>query len=252
MPPGWYDDPWSPAAYRWWDGAQWTPHVAARMPVGYGFLPPPSVDDVAQVARSGQRASIAAALYAASLCVQTLLLATLVHGFFHRFLDQIRQFDNELDVDPNAQPHLHLDLPVGHIVVLLVADVVTLAAQIIMVIWLFKAARTAERLRLPKRLDPIWAILGFILPVINFWFPYWIAADLLPPGDPRRPVAGWWWAFWLAQGVTGLVVFVVSFTSSTAAVVLAVLSFALPIGAAIKFRELVAAVSERHAALVPR
>jgi uncharacterized RDD family membrane protein YckC len=28
--PGWYDDPWSPAQYRYWDGATWTPHVAQR------------------------------------------------------------------------------------------------------------------------------------------------------------------------------------------------------------------------------
>ena len=28
--PGWYDDPWSPAQYRYWDGAQWTPNVAQR------------------------------------------------------------------------------------------------------------------------------------------------------------------------------------------------------------------------------
>ncbi len=28
--PGWYDDPWSPAQYRYWDGARWTPNVAQR------------------------------------------------------------------------------------------------------------------------------------------------------------------------------------------------------------------------------
>ena len=26
--PGWYDDPWSPAQYRYWDGQAWTAHVS--------------------------------------------------------------------------------------------------------------------------------------------------------------------------------------------------------------------------------
>lgn len=28
-PAGWYADPWQVAAWRWWDGASWTPHVHA-------------------------------------------------------------------------------------------------------------------------------------------------------------------------------------------------------------------------------
>jgi hypothetical protein len=28
-PPGWYPDPWNPSAQRFWDGGQWTEHVAA-------------------------------------------------------------------------------------------------------------------------------------------------------------------------------------------------------------------------------
>src|SRR5690349_10108370 len=27
-PPGWYPDPWQAAPSRWWDGEQWTAHVA--------------------------------------------------------------------------------------------------------------------------------------------------------------------------------------------------------------------------------
>ncbi len=28
--PGWYDDPWSPEQYRYWDGSMWTPHAAPK------------------------------------------------------------------------------------------------------------------------------------------------------------------------------------------------------------------------------
>jgi hypothetical protein len=27
IPAGWYPDPWRQAAFRWWDGAQWTAHL---------------------------------------------------------------------------------------------------------------------------------------------------------------------------------------------------------------------------------
>jgi uncharacterized Tic20 family protein len=35
-PPGWYPDPNVPGGQRWWDGTQWTDHVAAPAP------PPPA------------------------------------------------------------------------------------------------------------------------------------------------------------------------------------------------------------------
>ncbi len=30
FPPGWYQDPWNPTGFRWWDGIQWTVKVNAR------------------------------------------------------------------------------------------------------------------------------------------------------------------------------------------------------------------------------
>jgi membrane protease YdiL (CAAX protease family) len=39
--PGWYDDPWRVAPYRWWDGLQWTGHTqGAPAPVTYQQLDP--------------------------------------------------------------------------------------------------------------------------------------------------------------------------------------------------------------------
>jgi hypothetical protein len=35
--PGWYPDPWNPSAQRFWDGAQWTDHVAVA--TGSGSRP---------------------------------------------------------------------------------------------------------------------------------------------------------------------------------------------------------------------
>ncbi len=33
-PPGWYQDPWAPMRFRWWDGRAWTPHSAPWPPEG--------------------------------------------------------------------------------------------------------------------------------------------------------------------------------------------------------------------------
>jgi hypothetical protein len=58
-------------------------------------------------------------------------------------------------------------------------------------IWLHRAATFARRARLPARRATVWAWLGFIIPVVNFWFPYQVATDAMPPGDPARRLVGW-------------------------------------------------------------
>jgi hypothetical protein len=34
VPPGWYADPWSPAAVRWWSGHDWTAYTGPAAPAG--------------------------------------------------------------------------------------------------------------------------------------------------------------------------------------------------------------------------
>jgi hypothetical protein len=189
-------------------------------------------------------------VYAAACCAQILLTATLLHSLLHDFFHQLDQFSDEYDNDPNAQLHLHLHL--GYILGLEITGLVALATEIVFIVWFAKAADNAERLFIPHRRNTIWAILGFFVPVVNFWFPYQVAADLLPPGDPARPIAGWWWAWYLAQGAVALPVLIVSFASTTAAVIIGVIGFAVPIAAAVKARQLIAAVTQRHAALAPQ
>jgi len=40
----------------------------------------------------------------------------------------------------------------------------------------------------------VWAIVGWIMPVVNFWFPYQAIRDCLPPHNPERRTVKLWWA----------------------------------------------------------
>jgi hypothetical protein len=242
MPPGWYDDPWSPAAYRWWDGSQWTAHTSPRAVPYYRLTP-----DLEGTARWARFAKIAVVATAVLACVELVLSATLLHSIFHNLFHQLHEYSKQLDADPNAQPHFNLHI--GRIYEVDAASLVGFIPEIVFIVWFAKAATSAERLGLPHVRSQIWAILGFFVPIVNFWFPYQVARDLLPPDDPRRRLAGWWWGLTLGQAVPGLAVFIVSFSSETAALLLAVVAFALPVAVAVNARRLIDAVTERHAAL---
>lgn len=75
---------------------------------------------------------------------------------------------------------------------------------VLLIIWTHRCVTTATALRLPTTREPVWAILGWILPVINLWFPYQSVRDCLPPDHPvRRDVLRWWLGY-LAVTVGGV------------------------------------------------
>jgi uncharacterized membrane protein YidH (DUF202 family) len=80
----------------------------------------------------------------------------------------------------------------------LLYDLVQLGALVVLMIWLFRAASHARDLGLPARRKPVWAVLGFIIPVVSLWFPYQVLADCLAPTDtPGRRMVLWWWLLYL-------------------------------------------------------
>ena len=79
------------------------------------------------------------------------------------------------------------------------------------VIWLYRAATLARSLGLDARREPLHAAIGWLIPIINYWWPYQGVTDLFPTGErPDRRIA-WWWATSIASQLALILVIAVPF-----------------------------------------
>ena len=248
IPGGWYDDPWSAAGLRWWDGLQWTPHTAPRpYPVG-AYQLPVTPGDLARVERSAGIARvalvIAALLTSAQLVIDPIVFHHVLHDWVHRF----HVFNDQLSTDPNSTPQLQLDFsPLLGIDLL---QLLLLGPQILFLVWFYRAAQLARRLNIPSRRAPVWAVLGFLVPIVSLWFPYQVGAGLMPPQDPDRRAVGWWWGLYLTQGFLLGPDVIVGYFSVAAAVVIGVFGSILAIVAVVNARTMIAASTRAHRAVL--
>ena len=51
------------------------------------------------------------------------------------------------------------------------------------------------------------ATLSFIIPILNLWWPYQAALDMVPAGDPHRGVIRRWWVLWLTAMLCGALIY---------------------------------------------
>jgi Domain of unknown function (DUF4328)/Protein of unknown function (DUF2510) len=210
--PGWYPDPWQPARRRWWDGTSWSDHTwdpnqpaqpqAAPQPQPQPafWLPPPDPRrDLADERSAGvwaKRAFIA--LFVAKVASGLLSLV-----IFDSVIDDIRRAADTGTADQTSMSGWQiLNLPVSIVLVLGFVGVI---------IWTYKAATVASKLNYPARHSATWAILGWIVPVINFWFPYQSVRDCLAPGNPERRTVRRWWTLYLIGSLAWIVVVVLAF-----------------------------------------
>ena len=93
-----------------------------------------------------------------------------------------------------------------------------IATAVAVIVWLWRVRSNAVELaEANHRRSRVWVWLGWIVPVVNLWFPYQVVADIhrasdpdLDPWDavPRRPTPRWlllWWLPWLVASVADLV-----------------------------------------------
>jgi hypothetical protein len=240
--PGWYEDPFARGSLRWWDGYAWTSHQApAGAPPGqaplYGVWQSTPQGDLATEQKWAEWAGwsfIAIALFGA---VGDIVIGPWLGHYFRDVFDTCTaQLDSGQTSCDTGQSHT---LALDGIALL------TIGPQLIMMIWLFQTAKIAKRLGLPARREPGWAF-GFFVPIVNFWFPYQVARDTLPPGHPGRSTVGWWWAFTLVQGFAIVPVVIVGAFSTTNAVLVGVLAASLPVLAALTGRRMVGEVLAEH------
>jgi hypothetical protein len=242
QPPGWYPDPYTPSGLRWWDGTEWTGHAAPPPPPVFGMLPPDPHGDLTREQTWARRASIAVIAWGAIGALQALLIGAIFADVWRQLRDQIDTLNN----DPNADLHIHVFAPWTVDVI----GLVVIIPEVIFVIWLFNAAGVARNLQLPARRAQIWAILGFIVPVVSLWFPYQVAADLFPPGSSERRAAGHWWGWFLGQGALLIAVLGAAFASTTAAVIVALCGAFVPVQMARWGRRLIFAATAAHRELI--
>lgn len=184
QPAGWYPDPWQQSPFRWWDGYAWTPHLWQQQPVT------PVLDET-KPARQAQLAIAAAAVAA--------VFGTIVgHPALVDLVEQLR------DLSSTSDSFLMLNNPLY--LASWLSSLVSMAAGIVFLIWFHRSATNAVAMGLRARRDPTMGVLGFMIPIINLWWPYGSMRDLFPEDDPRRAHVLPWFLLWAPGGIVAVMV----------------------------------------------
>ena len=187
-PAGWYPDPTDQRVLRWWDGTAWT-HHAATQPVPAAV----HLEDEERAARWARAAVLAA------------VAAQVVGGVVFR--SQARRVFDEVTSDTSGLgPDVWGRWPA---LVMQLTSAVEVVAGVLFLVWFFRSATNASALGLPARRSPAAGVAGFMLPVVNLWWPYQSTRDLFPD-DRRRRLVLRWFLLWVVGGIVGSVVLLVA------------------------------------------
>lgn len=137
------------------------------------------------------------------------------------------------------------------------AILVEVAAWVVVCLWLSRARQNAVALRPNgQRRSEIWVWLGWIVPIVQWWFPRMIVKDTIAAtadasGRPG-PGVNWWWLCWLGSSLFSGLQFGCSFLepNSTRHAVLAVIGAIVTLFAVTLWVRIVRWISAGQDALV--
>jgi len=126
-----------------------------------------------------------------------------------------------------------------------IAQVGILVVGVLFLVWFYKAVQFSEHLGLRQRRSSGWAIAGWIVPIVNFWFPYQATKDMIPPDNAETlGLVKSWWGLWIAMSLSGVLILIGSFINPAAGYGMAVVAAALTIGATMRAQQVVSAVDD--------
>jgi hypothetical protein len=127
-----------------------------------------------------------------------------------------------------------------------------LVAGIVFLLWQYRAAKAARALGYPGRRSPALGAWSWVIPVVNFWFPYQAIRDLLPPGHEVRTLVLRTWLCYVFTIVAVIAAYLTAFASSGAGQAIGCLAIAGWIAVGTGAYRVARAVAADHAAAAGR
>jgi hypothetical protein len=248
--PGWFPDPWGTEKLRWWDGDAWTPHLyppaepqaPAAAPAGAA-----GNDTVAHGVATQAARAVAAERVAARWARISLLWAGPLQALYNVGVAvQAGWYADHFDELAKGQSPKLTGAAASIAPVLTYCSLGVLIAGVLFLVWMYRAAVVARGFGLPARRSPALAILSFVIPIVNLWWPYQSTCDLLPPGHPGRHVVGRWWATWLTSSLLVPLLFVSGYGPVWLRGAAGVVSVAAALVAAVTARVVIATIADVH------
>jgi hypothetical protein len=236
VPAGWYPDPANPSGLRWWDGTGWTAQASQPSPAT-------TVVDIDEEVRRARWARIGL-LVAAPAQVGALVFFRFQMA---DFVDELRKFD------AGAGPIRPDFTTSGWGAASQISGAIGMVVALLFLLWFSRSAHNAIGLGLPARREPAAGVAGFIIPVLNMWWPSQSTSDLLPPGDSRRRLVLRWFLLWAVGGGVGAIASAVAvFVGGGLGWALLAVPATLTALAALAARHLVGEIVDCHAGLAGR